>query len=319
MFPLPLRFLACSALFVVSGLFPPPVVAHSNLAYIIINGEVFDGFDPRPGKSNSAARVGWSSANPDAGYVGPANFTTPEIACHLSGAPAPAHAPVRAGDKIHVQWNGWPFGHPGPVLSYLAPCEGTSDGCASVDKTKLLWTKIDDSAPAFIGLTKTGEYSSPPGEWASHIMINNNNSWSVHVPSGLRPGPYVLRHEAIALHFAKKEGGAQHYPLCINLWVEPAAAGTKTLPFSLDGGVPATKLYKANDPGVLIDVFQPLTTYVVPGPSIAANAEPVRHAMQTQSVAVWGGKAVKVVGTRTAPFVAGRTPAARSYPPQLRT
>ncbi|KAK5659682.1 hypothetical protein OQA88_890 [Cercophora sp. LCS_1] len=284
----------------------PSVIAHSNLAYIIINGELYHGYDPRPGKTNYPDRVGWSSDNPDAGFVGPVNYTTPEISCHLNGKSTPFHAPIPAGDTVHVQWNGWPYGHPGPVLSYLAPCEGTADGCASVNKTQLLWTKIDNSGPVLIN-----QNEGPPGQWASHVMIANNNSWSVHIPSGLKPGPYVLRHEAIALHFAKNANGAQNYPLCMNLWVTPPREGTQTLPFVLDGA-PATKLYKADDPGIFIDVFKTLTEYVVPGPTVAANALPVPHGEQKGSASVRDGVAVRVTGTRTVPFVARRTEAFQS-------
>ncbi|KAK0639518.1 glycoside hydrolase, partial [Cercophora newfieldiana] len=275
-------------------------LAHSNLAFIIINGSFYPGFDPRPGRINAPARIGWSSANPDAGYVGPSNFSTPEIACHLSGASTPAHAPVRAGQTIHVQWNGWPYNHPGPILSYLAPCAGTEDGCLSVNKSQLLWTKIDASEPALIG---QGE--GPPGQWASHVMIRNNNSWSVRVPSGVKAGPYVLRHEAIALHFAKEKGGAQHYPLCMNLWVtegEKEEAGAGAGEFRMDEGVSATGLYRAEDPGIWVDVFKAMTTYVVPGPTVAVGAEPVGHAEQRRSESVRDGTPVRVVGTRTVPW-----------------
>ncbi len=301
MTPISLRSLAPSALLITLGLLPS-ALAHSHLAYIVINGELFHGFDPRPDQANQPNRVGWSTAAKDDGFVGPVNYTTPEITCHLNGAPAPAHAPVRAGDNIHVQWNGWPFGHQGPVLSYLAPCTNTQDGCVSVNKTSLLWTKIDDSSPALIS-----QKDGPPGNWASHVMISNNNTWTVHIPSGLKPGPYVLRHEAIALHYAKGANGAQNYPLCMNLWVEPPAASTKEIkPFTLDN-FKATEFYRANDPGIHVDIFQSLTAYAVPGPTVAANAEPVPHERQSMYVLRGEGTPVRVVGTTTVPFVVRRT------------
>lgn len=281
---------------------PSLILAHSNLAYIIINGSLYHGYDPRPNRPNNPARVGWSSSNADAGFVGPTNYTTPEIVCHLSAASVPAHAPVRAGDNIHVQWNGWPQGHPAPVLSYLARCDNTPDGCASAHRNKsaLLWTKIDNSGPALLN-----QQDGPPGQWSSHVMIANNNSWSVHIPEGLAPGPYVLRHEAIALHFAKDKGGAQNYPLCVNLWVTPPARPVE-VPFKLEG-VAGTGLYREDDPGIWIDVFRSLTTYVVPGPTVAAGADPVPLERQAKSVPVREGTPVRVEGTRTVPWVAKRT------------
>lgn len=80
------------------------------------------------------------------------------------------------------------------------------------------------------------------------------------------------------------------------------------LPFKL-GGVPATKLYKRDEPGLVIDVSTRVTSYLVPGPTVAANAQPVPHASQTQSAFVAEGTPVKVQGLRTVPFPAKRTAA----------
>ncbi|EAQ91520.1 hypothetical protein CHGG_03455 [Chaetomium globosum CBS 148.51] len=84
-----------------------PALAHSHLAHILINGQLYHGFDPRPNQSNSASRVGWWTSATDDGFVTPANYTHPDIICHRDGSSPSAHAPVRAGDRIHVQWNGW--------------------------------------------------------------------------------------------------------------------------------------------------------------------------------------------------------------------
>jgi cellulase len=48
--------------------------------------------------------------------------------------------------------------------------------------------------------------------YADDQMIANNNTWSVKIPSSIKPGNYVLRHETIALHQAQSVGGAQNYP-----------------------------------------------------------------------------------------------------------
>lgn len=277
-------------------------LAHSHLAHILINGALYHGFDPRPSKPNSPSRVAWSTSNLDDGYVPSSRYTHPDIACHISGTPVPAHAPVRPGDVIHVQWNGWPRDHQAPLLSYLAPCVGTSDGCASVNKTALEWTKIDDSAPVVVD-----QSNGAPGTWSSHVMIARNNSWGVRVPRGTQGGAYVLRHEAIALHFAKEKGAAQSYPLCMNLWVDADEGGTtggqRVAPLDLSGGVVATELYGEEEEGILIDVFKVLTkTYKVPGPTLARGAEPVPHSEQVMSMSRTEGVPVRVVGTRTVPW-----------------
>jgi len=279
--------------------------AHSHIAYININGLKYEGYDPRTNQPNFPNRVAWSHNATDDGWINFTDYLTPNMACHRDAKSVAAHAVVRPGDNIAVSWAGWPMNHPGPVFSYLAPCEGARDGCASVDKSKLQWTKIDDSAPVLISPD-----GPSPGTWATNVLIGNNNTWQVHVPAGLKPGPYVLRHEIIALLFASQPdlSGAQHYPVCINLLVIPRTPvpGPPPLPFSLKG-VPATKLYERNHPGLVIDVNKPLSTYVVPGPTVAANAQPVPQAGQTQSVYAGDGRPVRVVGTGTVPFLAKRT------------
>jgi endoglucanase len=59
----------------------------------------------------------------------------------ISAKPAVSHAVVAAGDKISLQWLvPWPDSHHGPVLEYLAACNGP---CESIDKTALEFFKID--------------------------------------------------------------------------------------------------------------------------------------------------------------------------------
>ena len=81
-------------------------IAHSHLSHILVNGALYHGFDPRPDKGNPTDRVAWSSGNIDDGYVPSTDYSSPDIACHINGASVAAHAPVRPGDIIHVQWNG---------------------------------------------------------------------------------------------------------------------------------------------------------------------------------------------------------------------
>ncbi|KAM7193053.1 Glycosyl hydrolase family 61 domain containing protein [Naviculisporaceae sp. PSN 640] len=285
---------------------PTLVSAHSHIAYLLINNVHYHGYDPSGRTPNSPNGVVWPNTAQDDGFVPPSNYSTSDIICHRNGKPAQAHAPVHAGDKIHVQWNGWPISHKGPIMSYLASCTGhnTSDGCASVDKHQLRWTKIDNSSPGFMNMT-----GGPPGKWATDQLIANNNSWLVGIPSTLAPGPYVLRNEIIALHYANKEDGAQNYPNCVNLWVEPPAgkvvsvieAGVNML--EPTQGLPATQLYKSNDPGVSIDIYTTLRTYAIPGPTVAPWAEPVAVTAQRKlSEPLTTGTPVKLVGDKTVPW-----------------
>lgn len=301
--------------FFAAALLVATAAAHSHIDYVTVNGLVYPGYIPRLGADNPAETVGWSQTALDDGFVPPSNYTSPDIICHRDGSPPRAHVPVSPGDTIHMQWNGWPASHVGPILSYLAPCDatntnGSSDGCASVDKTKLEFTKIDDSAPVFFN-----ESGGPPGFWATTTLIASNNSWLVGLPATLSPGAYVLRHELIALHYANRTDGAQNYPQCINLWVSAASAGKDavvrsrrrggTVDHALskrEKGRLATEMYHADDPGIDIDIYKNLTTYKIPGPTLASDAKPVPVASQSNTLSIAAGTPVLVSGTTAVPF-----------------
>lgn len=146
------------------------------------------------------------------------------------------------------QWTKWSETHHGPLITYLANCNGD---CSTVDKTTLEFFKIDEG-----GLV---DDSSVPGTWASDIMINNNNTWTSTIPIDIGPGNYVVRHEIIALHGAGSEDGAQNYPQCLNLEI----TGSGTLAPS---GTLGEKLYTSKDAGILVNIYAPITSYTIPGP-----------------------------------------------------
>jgi cellulase len=148
----------------------------------------------------------------------------------------------------------WPTSHVGPIQEYIAPVSGDF---SSVSPTSLLWTKIQSSA------WKSG---NNPGAWVTDDLVKNNFSWDLTIPN-LAPGNYVIRHEILALHAAGQTNGAQAYPQCINIQVS-GSGSTK-----LSGGVPATSFYKANDPGVLFNVFTKFTSYTTPGPALVKLAK----------------------------------------------
>lgn len=168
-----------------------------------------------------------------------------------------------------------PWPHPGPIVDYLANCNGD---CETVDKTSLEFFKIDG-----VGLISGGD----PGNWASDVLIANNNTWVVKIPEDLAPGNYVLRHEIIALHSAGQADGAQNYPQCFNL----AVSGSGSLQPS---GVKGTALYHSDDPGVLINIYTSPLAYTIPGPSVVSGlptsvAQGSSAATATASATVPGG------------------------------
>lgn len=206
-------------------------------------------------QTNPPPVVGWSiSDDKDTGFVNPGNYSNPDIICHKGATPAQKYVTVAAGGTVELQWSKWPESHHGPVLDYLANCNGE---CTSVDKTKLQFNKIDE-----LGLL---DYSSMPGSWASDKLIAANNSWTVTVPQSVAPGNYVLRHEIIALHSAQNPDGAQNYPQCVNLKV--TGSGTD----KLASGTLGTELYRPDDAGIAVNIYQKLT-YTIPGPKLCSSA-----------------------------------------------
>lgn len=143
-------------------------------------------------------------------------------------------------------------------IDYLAYCTGGD--CTTVDKTTLQFFKIDG-----VGLI---DDTTVPGKWASDNLIANNNSWTVTIPPSIKPGPYVLRHEIIALHSAEQPDGAQNYPQCINLWVSGTGSA---VPASSDTTL-GTALYKSTDPGVNVNIYASLASYDIPGPTLWSGA-----------------------------------------------
>ncbi|KAI2629978.1 glycoside hydrolase family 61 protein [Hypoxylon sp. NC1633] len=242
------------------------VSAHSFVSNININGLSYDGFRPTEPDAHPIA-IGWSTTAFDQGYVNQTGYRTEEIVCHRGAMNAKGHAPISVGGVVHLQWNGWPGSHKGPVLDYLAPC---GKSCETVDKNYLRFFKINH-----VGLVDGSEV---PGFWGSDQLIANNNSWMVEIPQQIQPGFYVLRTEIIALHNASNEIGAQNYPQCINLQV--TGDGT-----NVPSGFLGSELYDPEDPSMHLDISGGVSSYKIPGPAPIAGVETVAlsHPLPTGS------------------------------------
>ncbi|KAK5046063.1 hypothetical protein LTR84_008520 [Exophiala bonariae] len=228
------------------------VQAHGHVTGVVAGGEWYSGYIPSfVYQSKPPVVAGWTTKGVvDNGFV--SDYNSPDIICHKGATPGGSYIKVAAGSSIDLQWTAWPESHHGPVMDFLAAC---GDDCTTVDKTKLLFNKIDES-----GLI---DGSNNPGLWASDDLIANNNTWSVTIPSSIAPGKYVLRHDTIALHSAFDVGGSQAYPQCFNL--EITGSGSNTLP----SGTKGTDLYNDEDPGIHINIYYPkLTSYTIPGPPL---------------------------------------------------
>jgi lytic cellulose monooxygenase (C1-hydroxylating) len=249
------------------------VSAHGRIVRIGADGKNYTGWDPASRLSGKTlpALAAWSADNLGNIFVPPDNFSEPDITCHFNATPGQAYVSVKAGDTIDLQWNEWPTSHKGPVITYLASCNGS---CTSVDKHKLNFVKIDESG--WINATdKLG--IGLGGTWASDILIEQNFTWTVELSSELTPGNYVLRHEIIALHVANETDGAQAYPQCVNLMVQPSSQlVAKPVEDGATGGELAIHFYKPTDPGILVDIHKPVMgKYDIPGPKLWKDAVPL--------------------------------------------
>lgn len=195
--------------------------------------------------------IGWSTTATDLGFVDGTGYDTEDIICHRGSAPGALTVPVAAGSDIEFQWNTWPESHHGPIINYLAPCNGD---CSQVAKGDLKFFKIWEE-----GLI---DGSSPPGQWSTDELIANNFSISATLPASIAPGNYVLRHEIIGLHSGGQLNGAQNYPQCINIEVTGGGSAAPE-------GVSATTFYTPEDPGILYDIYSSVGDgYPIPGPAV---------------------------------------------------
>lgn len=81
-------------------------------------------------------------------------------------------------------------------------------------------------------------------------MKADNEGIDYTIPSCLKPGYYLVRHEIIALHAAYSYPGAQFYPGCHQLKVVGAGS---TVPSDLVGFPGA---YSQNDSGIVYDAYK---------------------------------------------------------------
>ncbi|KAE8381844.1 glycosyl hydrolase family 61-domain-containing protein [Aspergillus bertholletiae] len=250
------------------------VAGHGYVSSIEVDGTTYGGYlvDTYYFESDPPELIAWSTNATDDGYVAPTAYDSSDIICHRGSAPGALSAPVAPGGTVKMTWNTWPDDHHGPVITYLAKCSGS---CSDVEKTSLEFFKIDAG-----GLIDDTDI---PGTWASDQLIDDSYSRSITIPSDLEAGYYVLRHEIIALHGAEDLDGAQNYPQCINLQV--TGSGTAS-----PSGTLGTALYKDTDPGIYVDIWQSISSYTIPGPSLysagsAATATAAAAATTTASTA----------------------------------
>ncbi len=144
------------------------------------------------------------------------------------------------------------------MLTYMAAC--TNGDCTTFDTSTAKWFKIDEQ----------GFDSSTDGLVWLQARVQAGATVNVTIPSTLKAGPYMVRHEIIALHLASGNDvdGVEFYPSCLQLNVtgdgteEPADDDLVEFP----GG------YTDDDPGLLVNPYnlKSQSSYTFPGPALAA-------------------------------------------------
>ena len=236
----------------VFGAFAATVAAHGAVTSFSVDGTEQRGYHISDYYAISQGQpapetAGWYAENLDNGFIAPDAYGTSDIACHKNAKPSKSAAKIAAGGKLEWHWDTWPESHVGPVLTYVAKCDGD---CSTADPAGLKFVKIDEAG-----------FNAQTKKWAAQELIENGNSWTSTIPASLAAGNYVARHEIIALHGGGSPNGAQNYPQCIN--IEVTGSGTES-----PEGTVATSLYKADDAGILFSPYGDNSSYKIPGPAL---------------------------------------------------
>jgi cellulase len=263
-----MAFFSSSSIAVLFALWPL-AFGHSMVADIWANGVHYNGFNPNYNLTSYPPDTpGWYTTNVGGSPLYPIDTNQPQIICAKGGSNANISMPVTAGTDVRLRWwqenVAWPNSHHGPILNYLAPCDGP---CSRVDLKTLKFVKISERG--FVRKTDEAE-----GYWAADELIADDGSWNVRIPAGLAPGEYVLRHEIIALHVAftgtgpYSSSGAEFYPQCVSLKVE--GPGMK----EITGGVDARTFYDGSEPSLRINIHEGFdhSDFAMPGPPLWPGA-----------------------------------------------
>jgi len=185
------------------------------------------------------------------------SVTSTDIRCNVGGTTGMSGlCTVAAGDTLTVEMHQQPDqrscsneaiggNHYGPVIIYMGKVADA--------------TTSDGSGDIFFKVAEYG-YTVSNETWGTMVLNDDCGKWNFTVPEDLAPGNYLVRAEVIALHVASSVGGAQFYMSCFQ--IDVTGSGTKT-----PTGVAFPGAYSANDPGILINIYETITSYDIPGPT----------------------------------------------------
>ncbi|KAI0162355.1 glycoside hydrolase family 61 protein [Xylariaceae sp. FL1272] len=222
---------------------PTLVAAHGAVTSYIIDGKTYPGYQGfSPVAGAQIIQRQWPDYNPIM------TVTDAKMTCN-GGTSAPLSASVAAGSNVTAVWSQWTHAQ-GPVMVWMYACDGDFTACDGKSKK---WFKIDQMG--LFGPVLNSE------DWGTALVMKTLE-WSSRIPTSLKPGNYLIRHELLALHQANTP---QFYPECAQIAV--TGSGTAVPSGDFLTSIPA---YAAqSDPGVTVDIYQgTATTYTPPGPAV---------------------------------------------------
>ncbi|KAF9233580.1 glycoside hydrolase family 61 protein [Melanogaster broomeanus] len=262
----------------------PQVQAHGYVAQVAIDGKIYIGNVPNAQPTPAIVR----QINDVSPVKGASN---PYLNCGQDAQKAALVAPVNPGSNLQFWWKGgdgsdWPH-NIGPIMTYMASCGSTT--CDQYDSTDAEWFKIEET-----GLE--------PGDmtWYQQNIMDGGPA-NVTIPSTMKSGQYLIRHEIIALHLATTMGGAEFYPSCtqVNVGGSQVGIASASEEVTFPGG------YSDDDPGIYDpDIFDTPIQYTFPGPPVASFVSGTASSVSTSST-----------GSPSATGSAGGTPTSSSPSP----
>ncbi|KAK1979186.1 glycosyl hydrolase family 61-domain-containing protein [Colletotrichum cereale] len=182
--------------------------------------------------------------------------TSNDMRCNANAAKATSTCSVKAGDTVTVEMHqhndrdctkeAIGGAHHGPVMAYLS---SVADAAAA-----------DGSEANFFKIFESG-YFAENNTWGNDLINEGCGKQSFVIPADVAPGDYLLRAETVALHAASSAGGAQYYMSCYQLKIDGTGSAKPA-------GVSFPGAYKATDPGLMINIYNKITNYVIPGPAL---------------------------------------------------
>ncbi|KAF2472443.1 family 61 glycosyl hydrolase [Lindgomyces ingoldianus] len=236
----------------------PLVASHGFVQNATIGGKYYDPYqdpymNPTPQRISREIQGNFPVENVTFKDIECGGNTTGGI---FGSKPAALHAPAAAGSTVNLRWTLWAESHQGPLITYMARCPDSGCNDYQTNGTPV-WFKIAED-----GLHSTNA-DWLKNQWAdTPLMTYPNEGVNYVIPSCLKPGYYLVRHEIIALHGAYKEGGAQFYPGCHQLKISGSGMTVPSL-----GLVSFPGAYNSKDPGILYSQYNELP-YTIPGPAV---------------------------------------------------